>query len=213
MPIVAEFGPDVEEYIEFGKQYHCLRPGDCPICHAVGQMIGHGYYRRKPKGLERCWVLWVKRWKCKACGHTVGAVPSFVLFYRHYLLSVIQWVLVWRFEAGYSWSALDEAVSEDGIPSRRTKQRWCGRFVAYALAWLGVVEQTLSEQDSRAAWLDAQGEALHFSQAPQALLRASLYLLGWAKGRWREVENFVLNDRLRFLWYWGNRQAGFTRLA
>jgi hypothetical protein len=213
MPIVAEFGPDVEEYIEFDKQYHCLRPGDCPICHAVGQMIGHGYYRRKPKGLERCWVLWVKRWKCKACGKTVGAVPSFLLFYRHYLLSVIQWVLVWRFEAGYSWSELDKAVSEDGIPSRRTKQRWCGRFVAYALEWLQALEKTLAEQDSGSPWLDAQGEALKNDRAPRSLLQASIHLLAWAKGRWREVEDFVLNDRLRFLWYWGNRQAGLTRLA
>jgi hypothetical protein len=176
-------------------------------------MIGHGYYLRKPKGLERGWVLWVKRWKCKVCKHTVGAVPSFLLFYRHYLLSVIQLVLVWRFEAGYSWSELEEQVSEEGIPARRTMQRWCGRFVAYALEWLGVVEKTLSEHDSRAAWLDAQGEVLSLRQSPQALLRASLYLLSWAKGRWREVENFVLNDRLRWLWYWGNRQAGLTRLA
>ena len=50
-------------------------------------MIGHGYYVRKPKDLEKGWVLWVKRWKCKACGHTVGAVPSFLLFHRHYLIS------------------------------------------------------------------------------------------------------------------------------
>lgn len=212
MPIVVEFGPDVEEYIEFGKQHHCLRPGDCPICGAVGQMIGHGYYRRKPKGLEKGWVLWVKRWKCKVCGRTVGAVPSFLLFYRHYLLAVIQLVLGWRFETGYSWSELKEIVSEDGTPALRTMQRWCGSFAEHASAWLGMVEKTLAEQDSRAAWLDAQGEALEMRNAAQALLRASLYLLSWAKGRWREVERFGLNDRLRWLWLWGFRQ-GFTRLA
>ena len=213
MPIVAEFGPDVEEYIEFDQQQNCLRPDDCPLCHAVGQMIGHGYYRRKPKGLERCWVLWVKRWKCKACGHTVGAVPSFLLFYRHYLLSVIHLVLGWRFENGYSWSELDEAVSQGGIPSRRTQARWCASFVEYALAWLQALEKTLAEQDSGSPWLDTQGEAMKISHAPRSLLQASIYLLAWAKGRWREVADFVLNDRLRFLWYWGNRQAGFTRLA
>jgi len=27
------------------------------------------------------------------------------------------------------------------------------------------------------------------------------------------LEGFVLNDRLRWLWFWGNRQAGLTRLA
>jgi hypothetical protein len=44
-------------------------------------------------------------------------------------------------------------------------------------------------------------------------LQACIHLWAWAKGRWREVEDFVLNDRLRFLWYWGNRQAGLTRLT
>jgi hypothetical protein len=213
MPIVAEFGRDVEEYIEFDKQHACPRPENCPICGAVGQMIGHGYYLRKPKGLEKGWVLWVKRWKCKACGHTVGAVPSFLLFYRHYLLSVIHLVLGWRFESGYSWPQLNKHVSDDGIPALRTTQRWCGGFAEHALAWLEMVEKTLSEQDSRAAWLDAQGEALGIYSEPQALLRASLYLLSWAKGRWREVEGFVLNDRLRWLWVWGTRQGGFSRLA
>ena len=213
MPIVAEFGPDVEGYIELDKQDHCLRPDDCLNCGAVGQMIGHGYYKRKPKGQERCWVLWVKRWKCKACGHTVGAVPSFLLFYRHYLSSVIHRVLGLRFESGYSWSQLDEQVSDDGVPVRRTMQRWCGRFAECALVWLGAVEKMLAEQDSRAAWLDAQGESLEIQGEPQALLRVSMYLLSWAKGRWREIESFGLNDRLRLLWYWGNRQHGFTRLA
>jgi hypothetical protein len=92
-------------------------------------------------------------------------------------------------------------------------QRWCGRFVAYALAWLGVVEKTLAEQDSGSPWLDAQGEALKIDSAPRSLLQASIHLLAWAKGRWREVEDFVLNDRLRFLWYWGNRQHALSRLA
>lgn len=213
MPIVVDFGSDVEGYIELEKQHHCLRPDDCVNCGAVGQMIGHGYYVRKPKDLEKGWVLWVKRWKCKACGRTVGAVPSFLLFHRHYLLSVIHLVLGWRFESGYSWSQLDKYVSEEGVPARRTMQRWCGRFAEYALAWLGAVEKMLAEQDSRAAWLDAQGESLEIQGGPQALLRVSLYLLSWAKGRWREIGAFGLNDRLRLLWYWGNRQAGFTRLA
>jgi len=213
MPIVVDFGPDEEEYIEFDKQQACLRPDSCLNCGAVGQMIGHGYYKRKPKGLEKGLVLWVKRWKCKACGRTVGAVPSFMLFYRHYLLSVIHLVVGWRFESGYSWSQLDEQVSDDGVPVRRTMQRWCGRFAECALAWLGAVEKKLAEQDSRAAWLDAQGESLEIQGEPQALLRVSLYLLSWAKGRWREVEHFGLNDRLRWLWFWGNWQAGLTRLA
>jgi len=212
MPIVAEFGPDVQEYVEFGKECACPRPGSCPHCGAAGQMVGHGYYKRKPKGLGQCWLLRVKRWKCKVCGKTVGAVPSFLLFFRHYLLEILQSVVVGRFETGYSWAETVMWCSEDGVPALRPMQRWCVSFGEHALEWLGVVEKTLSEQDSRSEWLDAQGEAVGMRSVPQALLRASLHLLAWAKGRWREVQGFVLKDRLRFLWYWGNRQ-GIPRLA
>jgi len=213
MPIVADFGPDVEEYIELEKQHHCPQPDSCPHCGVTGEVIGHGYYVRKPKGLERGWVLRVKRWKCKACGKTVGAVPSFLLFYRHYLLAIIQDVVVGRFELGYSWARVDVLFSANGTPSRRTQQRWCAGFGEYAQGWLAALEQVLADQDSRSAWLDAQGEAQQASNLPQALLQASLHLLAWAKGRWQELEGFVLNDRLRWLWFWGNRQAGLTRLA
>jgi hypothetical protein len=176
-------------------------------------MIGHGYYRRKPKGLECCWIIRVKRWKCKACGKTVGAVPSFLLFFRHYLLAVIQEVIVRRYEMGSSWSGIVVWCSCEGVPALRSMQRWCVRFGEQAGEWLRMVEATLSAQQSSSAWLDPQGEALAMHSLPQALLGASLYLLAWAKGRWREVENFVLNDRLRFLWYWGNRQHALSRLA
>lgn len=212
MPIVAEFGPDVQEYIEFGKERACPCPGDCPHCGAVGQMIGHGYYLRKPKGMGQCWVIRVKRWKCKACGKTVGAVLSFLLFFRHYLLGVIQSVVVGRFELGYSWAAAVLWYSDDGVPALRTMQRWCVSFREHALEWLGAMEKSMAEQDSQSEWLDPQGESLRMSNPAQALLRASLHFLAWAQGRWREVESFVLNDRLRFLWYWGNRR-GIPRLA
>ena len=213
MPIVAEFGPDVQEYVEFGKECSCPRPGNCPICGASGQIVGHGYYVRKPKGWDRGWVIRVKRWKCKVCKHTVGAVPTFLLFFRHYLLEIIQSVVVGRFELGHSWTEAVVWSSNEGTPALRTMQRWCVSFAGQASEWLGAVEETLAEQDSRSEWLDPQGEALGMRSAPQALLRASLHFLAWAKGRWREVESFVLDDRLRFLWYWGNRRAGLSRLV
>jgi hypothetical protein len=213
MPIVAEFGPDVQEYVEYEKEHTCHRPESCPICQAIGQMIGHGYYWRKPKGLGQCWILRVKRWKCKACGHTVGAVPSFLLFFRHYLLSVIQGVVVGRFETGYSWAETVVGCSDDGVPTLRTMQRWCAGLAEHAVEWVGAMEKTMAEQDSQSEWLDPQGEAGRMRNPAQALLRGSLHLLAWAKGRWREVERFVLNDRLRFLWYWGNQRLGLSRLV
>ena len=166
MPIVAEFGPDVQEYVEFGKECSCPRPGNCPICGASGQIVGHGYYVRKPKGWDRGWVIRVKRWKCKVCKHTVGAVPTFLLFFRHYLLEIIQSVVVGRFELGHSWTEAVVWSSNEGTPALRTMQRWCVSFAGQASEWLGAVEETLAEQPVSAGRLylkvEAHGQAYSF---------------------------------------------------
>ena len=212
MPIVIEAGSNVQRYIWFGLAQAGERPGGCVQCGAVGQMVGHGYYRRKPKGVPPCWVIQIKRWKCKQCGKTVGAVPSCLLFYRHYVLEVIQEVLVGRSERGYSWSEMVDQCGAEGAPGRRTMQRWCEGLDQQAPGWLGVIEKTLAEQNSGSEWLDVQGEVLRTGTAAQALLHASLHLLAWAKERWQEIASYGLNDRLRFLWFWGNRRAGQQRL-
>jgi hypothetical protein len=143
-------------------------------------MIGHGYYGRKPKDLAGCWGIRIKRWKCKACGKTVGAVPSFLLFFRHYLLSVIERVWVKRYELDGSWAEVRLACSDEDAPALRTMQRWCVGLAEQAPEWLGVIEKTLAEQDSRSEWLDAQGEAGQMGCPAQALLHASLHFLAWA---------------------------------
>jgi len=114
----------VQEYIELELEQHCPRPEVCAICQAEGQITGHGYYLRKPKEWGRGYLIRVKRWRGKACGKTFGCLPSFVLRFRHYLVEVIQVVLVGRLEVGYSWSESEELYSEEGVPARRSFQRW-----------------------------------------------------------------------------------------
>jgi hypothetical protein len=121
--------------------------------------------------------------------------------------------VVKRFELGYSWAETVLGCSRAGTPGVRTMQRWCVRLAERAPEWLGAMERVMAEQDSRSEWLDPHGEAVDMRSVPQAMLRASLHFLAWAQGRWREVAHYGLNDRLRFLWYWGNRQAGLPRLA
>jgi hypothetical protein len=212
MPIVAEVGASVQDYVELDLEQHIQRPEGCLYCLVKGQMVGYGYYERKPKGLGRCWIIRVKRWKCKACGKTVGAVPTFLLFYRHYLLEIIQSAVVGRFELGYSWAVTVLWCSDEGVPSLRTIQRWCVSLGKHTPEWIGAMERSMAVQDSQSEWLDPQGEAGKMNSPVQALLRASLHFLSWAKRRWREMERYVLNDRLRWLWYWGNKQLGLPRL-
>ena len=171
MPIVAEAGPSAQEYIELNLEQHIQRPEGCLSCLVQGEMIGHGYYIRNPKDLGRGWVLRVKRWKCQARGKPVGAVPSFLLFYRHYLLAVIQAVVVRRFELCGSWANVTLYCVDEGVPALRTMQRWCGRLAEQAPEWLGVLEKVLAEQDSTSEWLNPQGEAGQKSSSAQALLR------------------------------------------
>jgi hypothetical protein len=73
------------------------------------------------------------------------------------------------------------------------------------------VERTLAQHDPALPLLDALGQNAGPLDPPRALLSASVHLLAWAKTRWRELTDYGLNDRLRFLWHWGH-ERGLARL-
>jgi hypothetical protein len=169
----------------------------------VDALIGHGFYPRKALGLAQVYVLRIKRWYCKACQRTVSLLPSFVLRFRHYLLVVIQSVVVTRFEDAASWAQVSRRCAVDGTPSSRTIRRWCESFAEHAAVWWAAIQQTLAEHDAASPLLDPLGESAGPRDAPRALLQAALHLLAWAKTRWAETVEYGLADRLRFLWHWG----------
>lgn len=172
-------------------------------------MIGHGYYRRKPRDGLGVYRLLIKRWRCKECGRTVSVLPNFLLSYRQYLLRVIEAVLALRHEGLVSWAAILGNVAETGYPALRTLQRWCASFGEQSPGWLKAVQEWLAQQDSRSGWLDAQGEALQADSSEQALLAASEHLLAWGKSQRAEMAEYGLEKRLHFLWLWGaNRELG-----
>ena len=210
--IVAEFGCEIQEYVQRGLEHICARPGNCPNCQAVGQMIGHGYYWRQPKDGGKGWLIRIKRWKCKACGKTVSVLPSFVLRFRHYLLEVIANALALRFENQASWAEVRAGCSSAGMPGEQTIRRWCVSYGEQAERWLGTVQSTLAKQDSLSTWLDAHGESAQAQNTGQALLTASEHLLGWAKMEWAQLSNYGLKKRLQFWWFWGSGQ-GLGRLV
>jgi len=213
MQIVVDYGCAVKEYVE---QQQCgeidyPRPAACPECGHARALIGHGYYVRKALDQEQVYRVGIKRWVCRVCHGTVSLLPSFLLRFRHYLVDVIQAVLVARFEQQRSWRQIVAAYSRQGAPASRTLRRWCQSYAAQAVAWLSAVEQTLAVQASASPWLDAQGEAGRAANAGQALLQASRHLLAWAQGRWPELSGYGRAERLHFLWHWGWSQ-GLERL-
>jgi Domain of unknown function (DUF6431) len=211
MVIVTEFGCLVHEYVERSSSLVFPRPSECPHCRVVDQFIGHGFYERKALSPTQVYVLRIKRWYCTACQRTVSLLPSFLLRFRHYLLEVIQWVVVARFEDATSWAQVARRCAVDGAPSSRTIRRWCDALAEYASVWWAAIQQTLAEHDAASPLLDPLGESAgprdDFGElsraAPRALLQAALHLLAWAKTRWPELANYGLADRLRFLWHWG----------
>lgn len=216
MVIVVAFGPEIQKYIENEGHKLCPRPGQCGHCQTVGRMVGHGSYWRKPKDLTRAWWIRVKRWRCQACRRTTSSLPSFLLPWRHYLVWVIQGVLVRRLEAGGSWPEGVAGCSQQGLPALRTMQRWVGAFNGQAIDWLLAVLAELAHQDNKSPWLEPRGPtALGIrptATAVQSLLLASLDLLAWAKSRWRELAGYGVADRLAFLSHWGNGR-GLGRLV
>ncbi len=210
--IVAEFSVGLQEYALKELAHTCIRPHGCPNCHAIGQMIGHGYYWRQPKDGGKGWLIRIKRWKCKACDKTVSVLPSFLLRFRHYLLEVIANALTLRFERLASWSEVRAGCSSAGMPGKQTIRRWCGSYGEQAGGWLGAVHSILARQDSLSTWLDTHGEALQAQNAGQALLTASEYLLSWAKTQWVQLSDYGLEKRMQFLWFWGAGQ-GLGRLV
>ncbi len=203
MVIVTEFGCLVHEYVERCSDLVFPRPNECPQCRIVDTLIGHGFYERKALSPTAVYVLRIKRWYCTACQRTVSLSPSFLLRFRHYLLDVIQSVVVARFEDGASWTQVAQRCAVEGVPSSRTMRRWCESFAEHAAAWWAAIQQTLAEHDAASPLLDPLGAAAGPRDAPRALLQAALHLLAWAKTQWAAVAHYGLADRLRFLWHWG----------
>jgi hypothetical protein len=126
-----------------------------------------------------------------------------LLRFRHYLLDVIQFVVITRYEDAASWTRVAQCCAVDGAPSSRTIRRWCHAMAEHASVWWAAIQQTLAEHDTASPLLDPLGESAGPRDAPRALLQAALHLLAWAKTRWPELANYGLADRLRFLWHWG----------
>ena len=212
MPIILDFGGSVQDYVAHFARIVFPRPTYCPQCSQRDRLIGHGFYWRKAKDQTQVVRIQIKRWFCKACRATLSVLPSFVLRFRHYLLVVIQAVVVARYEDHASWQETARRCAIDDLPAPRTIGRWCRSFAEQAPAWWAAVQTMLAQQDSASPALDPLGSVSGPQDAPRALLDAAIHLLAWAKTRWPEVVSYGLKDRLRFLWHWGFGR-GLVRLV
>lgn len=73
-----------------------LRPRFCAQCGQLARdgggvrVQGHGCYRRQVCGLTAGWiVIWVRRYLCRDCGHTMSRLPDWLHPWRWYAATVI----------------------------------------------------------------------------------------------------------------------------
>jgi hypothetical protein len=53
--------------------------------NGVVRVEGHGFYSRQVRGLTAGWiVIWVRRFYCRACGHTMSRLPDWLHPWRWY---------------------------------------------------------------------------------------------------------------------------------
>jgi hypothetical protein len=121
-----------------------------------------------------------------------------------------------RFEDDASWGLIEQQgttqANDDCVPSQRTIRRWCRSFDQQAPRWLAGVQRVLAQHDVTLPLLDPLGEATVARTSAGALLHGATQLLAWAKTEWSNIAGYGRDDRLRFLWHWGQAQ-GLGRLV
>ena len=89
MQYIYEFDLTVKEYSQRGKNNQFPEFNSCPICNAQKSLDKHGFYPRNALLIKRDYRIPIRRYYCSSCGRTVSILPSFLLPYYQYSLSVI----------------------------------------------------------------------------------------------------------------------------
>jgi hypothetical protein len=122
-----------------------IRLKHCIICGQAArnedgtlQLVGHGMYSRQVRGLaESGWiVVWVQRFLCRTCGHTMSLLPDWLLPYRWYAGPAI-------IEALYRHCILQESATSIGVrfgrPADATEwkslRRWRKQLLISPTLW------------------------------------------------------------------------------
>jgi hypothetical protein len=142
-----------------------LRPRFCVLCgqtarNATGtlQLVGHGMYCRQVCGLvETGWIeIWIRRFLCLACGHTMSLLPDWLHPRRWYAGTVI-------IEALYRHCILQEPAhcigARFGRPVDATEwrslRRWRRQLLISPTLWgwlgsrLGVIKPASNRKECR----------------------------------------------------------------
>ncbi len=137
MVIVQHIADSVKEYIEvFGTRSRVTTlPKCCPYpgCEAVDSLIYWGTYERCACTEDNNYRIVIQRVRCKICGHTHSLLPDFLHPYRHYVIRLLQYVVLLYLFKGLGWTRLMDDLEEHKKtdkpgPARSTIREWVGAF-------------------------------------------------------------------------------------
>jgi len=204
MLIVAEFGPDVQDYAREFAHLSIPRPRHCPRCEALDRLVGHGSYFRNVVDHRQVIPIRVKRFLCEACRKTVSVLPTFCLPCRHYQTATIQTVLDLRCSAQASWSAIQRRFRYAGVPTQTTCREWVAAFAQHSDSYLQQLLRQLARWQLAPGKLEVAVEELASgSTASQRLVAAVPHLVAFLRDNGVEVTSGATRW-LATLWQWGN---------
>jgi len=129
MVIVHHFPGSVKQYAEAipfpGRSFEV--PVSCPDCQARNCQIRWGTYPRLARTGLFVYHIRIQRVRCKACGRTHSLLPDFLHPYRHYVVPLLQKVVLLYLVLGLGWNQLTEQLPPSG-PTRSTAREWVASF-------------------------------------------------------------------------------------
>jgi|GEM_PF-2133566 len=140
-----------------------LRPACCPLCQEPCRtedglrIVGHGTYRRQLLGMPggcRNLVIWIRRFLCRHCRHTISVQPDDLYPSRWYAGVAIVLSLVLSLLGGEADTDVRERIA-GSQESRgwKTLERWRRQLLSPMWSWLarqlGVSGPPSNREESR----------------------------------------------------------------
>jgi hypothetical protein len=177
--IVFHFDGSVNDYqalandaVRFDGLLELVRPARCPHCGGEHTCVFWGSYPRWVYLTADRLQVRIERVRCIVCGVTDALLPSFLLIFRRYALSLIQQALTLALEAGVWGDALADAVGPYHQPAVTTLREWVDAFGRAADGLLSWLQSCLVALDPLAVTLDPGRPPTHLAAIADPVRRA-----------------------------------------